>query len=231
VVNIIHVAEVFGPTIQGEGPHAGRASAFLRLGGCNLSCSWCDSAYTWDGSRYDLREEITSHPVPELLARMPSAPVCVVTGGEPLLHQRNPGWHALLDALRDRYDELHLETNGTIEPTMATQSAFHHITVSPKLDNAGIHRGQQDPHIWPEWFTIWQSVFKYVVRDAEDVGAAVQHARVFKMPRERIWVMPEGVRPDVLLQRWPAIVDAAALNGINATQRLHILAWGDHRGH
>ena len=40
------VSEVFGPTLQGEGPHAGRPCHFIRLGGCNLSCSWCDTPYS-----------------------------------------------------------------------------------------------------------------------------------------------------------------------------------------
>lgn len=51
------VSEVFGPTHQGEGPHAGQLCAFVRLMGCNLSCSWCDTPYTWDASRYDLKAE------------------------------------------------------------------------------------------------------------------------------------------------------------------------------
>ncbi|HHK7228110.1 TPA: hypothetical protein ACQXLV_002143, partial [Streptococcus pneumoniae] len=45
-VERLPVSEVFGPTIQGEGPHAGRTCHFIRLGGCNLSCSWCDTPYS-----------------------------------------------------------------------------------------------------------------------------------------------------------------------------------------
>ena len=40
------VAEVFGPTVQGEGPSAGRRASFIRLGGCNLHCDWCDTKFT-----------------------------------------------------------------------------------------------------------------------------------------------------------------------------------------
>ena len=67
---LLPVSEVFGPTIQGEGPHAGRRVYFVRLGGCNLSCSWCDSAYTWDGETYDLREELTPSTALDVLARL-----------------------------------------------------------------------------------------------------------------------------------------------------------------
>lgn len=47
------VSEVFGPTFQGEGPSLGRRAGFVRLGRCNLDCSWCDTPNTWDWSRFD----------------------------------------------------------------------------------------------------------------------------------------------------------------------------------
>ena len=47
------VAEVFGPTFQGEGPSTGQRAGFVRLGRCNLDCSWCDTPYTWDWERFD----------------------------------------------------------------------------------------------------------------------------------------------------------------------------------
>ena len=64
------VSEIFGPTIQGEGQYAGQLVAFIRLGGCNLACSWCDTPYTWDASRFDLRNEMTRTPVNEILERV-----------------------------------------------------------------------------------------------------------------------------------------------------------------
>ena len=78
------ISEVFGPTLQGEGPHAGRTVQFIRLGGCNLSCSWCDTPYTWDASRFNLRQELTPMSVQEILDRIiPGVPI-VLSGGEPL---------------------------------------------------------------------------------------------------------------------------------------------------
>jgi 7-carboxy-7-deazaguanine synthase len=72
------VSEVFGPTIQGEGPHAGQRAAFVRLGGCNLTCTWCDTAYTWDARRYDLRAEL--HRVPITRVQATSSPASAHTG-------------------------------------------------------------------------------------------------------------------------------------------------------
>ena len=56
-VRLLNVNEIFGPTIQGEGPHTGRLVGFLRLAGCNLACSWCDTPYSWDWTKYDKAEE------------------------------------------------------------------------------------------------------------------------------------------------------------------------------
>jgi len=48
----LRVAELFGPTVQGEGPAAGERAAFVRLSGCPLACAWCDTPYTWDAGRF-----------------------------------------------------------------------------------------------------------------------------------------------------------------------------------
>ena len=84
------VSEVFGPTVQGEGPTIGRRAAFVRLGRCNLDCSWCDTPYTWDWDRYDPKVELHERPVAEVVAEVEAMGVdwVVVTGGEPLLQQR-----------------------------------------------------------------------------------------------------------------------------------------------
>ncbi|RKN55078.1 7-carboxy-7-deazaguanine synthase QueE, partial [Streptomyces klenkii] len=87
------VAERFGvdrPTFQGEGPSMGEPAVFIRLSRCNLSCGWCDTPWTWDWERYDPRAESAGHSVEDLAAWALGAPtgLVVVTGGEPLLQQR-----------------------------------------------------------------------------------------------------------------------------------------------
>jgi organic radical activating enzyme len=223
---MIPVVETFGSTIQGEGPAAGRNASFLRLGGCNLACTWCDTPYSWDGTRFDLRKEITNTSVDDIIEAVPPAGVLVVTGGEPLLHQGNPQWSELLGRLGSKFPEMHLETNGTLKPTQATVDAFTLIAVSPKLGNAGTHRGRPATP-WGGWPHIPGAFLKVVVRTADDVAEAV----AMGWPKDRTWVMPEGQTPEELAVRWPTIAAAAAAWGINATHRLHVLAWQTQRGH
>src|SRR5690606_25864945 len=77
-------------SLQGEGISSGAPSAFLRLGNCNLACSFCDTPYTWDASRFDLSQELRAEEIPDVAAwLLRSSPGrLIVTGGEPLLQQK-----------------------------------------------------------------------------------------------------------------------------------------------
>jgi organic radical activating enzyme len=232
------VSEVFGPTIQGEGPFAGQPAVFVRFMGCNLSCSWCDTPYTWDATRFNLTAERTSMPAGLIALKAEScginSKIVILTGGEPLLQQDKPGWRRLLESLEHAGKHAHLETNGTIAPNQTTMAHMSAIVVSPKLDNAGDHRGHQDPALHPGWMEVagfrWVYL-KFVCQTPADVAYCAEYAAEIGWPRERVWVMPEGVTAVELAERWPAIAAAAARHCVNASHRLHVLAWGTERGH
>lgn len=115
------VKELFGPTIQGEGAHAGRACVFLRFVACNLTCSWCDTDFSAAGARQLGATEIAAELA--ALDRRRSRLV-IVTGGEPTLQ-----WDAeLASTLRSSGFDVHMETNGT-RPLGAP---VDWLTVSPK---------------------------------------------------------------------------------------------------
>jgi 7-carboxy-7-deazaguanine synthase len=228
--------EAFGATIQGEGPAAGRLSDFLRFGGCNLSCSWCDSAFTWDATQYNLREQISMLTAEEVLGLMPPdpAPVVIVTGGEPLMNQRKDAFIHVLEGLKERGQQIHIETNGTLVPTVEVWKLVDLFIVSPKLPHAGLHKRSQDPALAPGWRAIHpyaECHLKVVAQTPDDVARAVEIAKSHDWPKDRVWVMPEGITPDVINERWPAIANAAVEHRINACHRLHVLAWNDERGH
>lgn len=228
------VSEQFGPTLQGEGPYAGQPVQFLRLGGCNLSCSWCDTPYTWDGSRFDLRAELTKRRAGDITDKLiPGLPL-VLSGGEPLLHQHSKGLRHVLAEAQDRDCAVHVETNGTIKPLPDIAVSVSVFAVSPKLAHAGNHRGKQNPQMHPYWAQMarWHSgaYLKVVVRDGLDVETVANWAAHIGWPRRQVWVMPLGTTSSDLLAVWDEIASAAADAKINATQRLHILAWGDVKG-
>jgi len=115
------VREIFGPTLQGEGAHAGRPCVFLRLAACNLACTWCDTDF--------LPERSTRMTAAEIAARLVELDVhgsrlVIVTGGEPTLQ-----WdEGLAGALAAAGFAVHMESNGT----RPLRAPVDWLTVSPK---------------------------------------------------------------------------------------------------
>jgi 7-carboxy-7-deazaguanine synthase len=226
------LVEIF-TSIQGEGPRAGRVCTFIRLGGCNLSCSWCDTPYTWDSTRYDLRQEIVQAEVDDILDAVPlDVDEIVLTGGEPLMHQDNPDWATLLRALTAKSKFVAVETNGTIVPNATTTTLVRHWSISPKLPNAGGHKRNQNPALadWPLSVRAGNGCLKVVVADAGDVIAAAELGDDNGWPRWNLWVMPQGTTAERILNNFRSITEEAINQRINVTSRLHVFAFGDERG-
>ena len=111
------ITEIF-KSIQGEGTRAGLPCIFVRLTGCNLRCTWCDTAYAFHGGRRMSAEEVLSR-VDELAGRVPGAdtlqakvPLLELTGGEPLLQEEiyplaeqllAAGYTVLIETSGERY--------------------------------------------------------------------------------------------------------------------------------
>ncbi len=116
---MLQLAEIFY-SIQGEGTHTGKPAVFVRLAGCNLACSFCDTDYSL--------KFVAS--VPEVLDRVRSlggeCPMVVITGGEPLAQRETL---ALIAALRESGKRVHIESNGTVETELPDDVW---LTVSPK---------------------------------------------------------------------------------------------------
>ena len=223
------VSEVFGPTVQGEGPTAGRRAGFVRLGRCNLDCRWCDTPYTWDWDRYDPAVEVTVTPVDAVVARLDAMGVdrVVITGGEPLLQQR--ALPPLLAALAERGWAVEVETNGTIAPTPEVTAAVGAFNVSPKLANSGVPPERRiRPTALAALAATGKAVFKFVVADPDDLDEVA--ALVAAHALAPVWIMPEGTDAATVAARLAALADAVVARGWNLTPRLHVLAWGDERG-
>ena len=116
------VVETFH-SLQGEGLHAGRSAFFIRLGGCTVGCSWCDTKHSWPQANHPKRPLQDLAREAQAAARAGAAFV-VITGGEPLHHNLE----ALCACLKAAGLPLHLETSG-VDPL---SGQFSWITLSPK---------------------------------------------------------------------------------------------------
>ena len=226
-------SEVFGPTLQGEGPHAGRPCHFIRLGGCNLSCSWCDTPYSTGQHGIPLAT-VPRRPVVALVEQIPPRSLVIITGGEPLMHAARPAFEALLLHLRAKGCEIHVETNGTIVPPASVVHLIDHYSISPKIGVEMVKRAHR-PTL-ANWAPLADRVcFKFVVEGDGDPTGFLTRARDMAVShgcdRRRVWAMPEGATAEELAPRWRPLADACAKLNINASHRLHALAWGDAKGH
>lgn len=223
------VAEVFGPTFQGEGPSSGRRAAFVRLGRCNLDCSWCDTPFTWDWDRFDPATELRTMSVPDVLGQLDAMTpeIVVITGGEPLLQQRR--LVPLLEACAARGWPVEIETNGTIVPQRAVLDLVHQWNVSPKLANSGVPLDKRvRPDALAALVASGRAVFKFVAANETDLDEVAEVVAAHTL--RPVWIMPEGTDPTVVLERARALAQPVLDRGWNLTGRLHVLLWGDERG-
>lgn len=187
-------------TIQGEGYHTGKAAYFIRLGGCDVGCRWCDAKYTWNPRLYPPVEVAT------IVARATAcaAQAVVVTGGEPLLYPLG----VLTLELRARGLELFLETSGS----HPFSGEFDWVCLSPK---------RQQPPL--EEAYVRADELKVIVERAEDFAWAEQNAARVR-PECRLYVQPEW---SVSEQVMPLLVEYVKANprwniSIQAHKYMHI---------
>ena len=157
------VLEIF-TSIQGEGTHIGTCATFIRLVGCNLRCSWCDTKLSWDEK---IQIEMS---IKEILLQVKSDFV-VITGGEPCLYDLDP----LIQELHSKQKYVCLETNGTLP----TPREIDWVTCSPK---PGVH--------WEIHEDCRYDELKYVVDEVFSVEAV--HTSAWQRKDVEIWLQPEG---------------------------------------
>ncbi|MES2382020.1 MAG: 7-carboxy-7-deazaguanine synthase QueE [Bacteroidota bacterium] len=113
-------------TIQGEGYHTGSAAYFVRLGGCDVECVWCDVKESWDAAKHP---QVNIDTILEYITTA-KAKLAVITGGEPLLHN--------LDALTALLKQNNIETNIETSGSSPLSGHWDWICLSPKKFKAPI---------------------------------------------------------------------------------------------
>lgn len=131
--NLLPLVEQFY-TIQGEGYNTGKAAYFIRLGGCDVGCRWCDAKQTWNPAKFppvpveNIIEEVIGYPAKSI----------VITGGEPLKYPLD----ILCNRLKEHGLEIFLETSGS-EPL---SGRFDWICLSPKRNKRPLKENYQFAH-------------------------------------------------------------------------------------
>lgn len=162
-------------TLQGEGYHQGRAAYFIRLGGCDVGCVWCDVKESWDAA---------AHPVQELndivsgALRYPGR-MAVITGGEPLMHNLD----MLTESLKNSGFRTHLETSAS-HPLTGT---WDWICVSPKKFKAPL----------PEVLTAAHEL-KLVIYHKSDLEWAESFRKDLN-PSCKLFLQPEWSRRETMI--------------------------------
>ena len=129
MTNFLPLVEQFH-SLQGEGYHAGKSAFFIRLAGCEVGCSWCDTKHSWDKRKYPyISIENIINQIK--IARQKGASFCVITGGEPLHHNLDNFCKAIKkETTCEKQDsiKIHIETSG-VNPI---SGMYDWITLSPK---------------------------------------------------------------------------------------------------
>ena len=217
----LQVSEIFY-SIQGEGASCGRATAFIRLGGCTLGCQWCDTKYTWRGG--PVWEE--SH-ILETIQEFPARRV-VVTGGEPFEQDIT----SLLQTLRAVGFTIEIETAG-FAPLANVQCALlaHQLNVSPKLANSGVPYARRIHLPVLEFLRdTGTAYFKFVVDQPADVAEVDALVTTLSLAPDRVLLMPQALTSDEVLTKSRWLVETCKGRGYGYSPRLHILLWGAKRG-
>lgn len=167
-------------TLQGEGYHQGRAAYFIRLGGCDVGCVWCDVKDSWDADKHP------KFSIDDLVMNVgkTAAKLVVITGGEPLMHNLDE----LTSALQAKGFETNIETSGA----HPLSGSWNWICFSPKKFKAPL------PGIFPK-----ANELKVVVFNKSDFDWAEKHAAQMS-PTCKLYLQPEW---DKAAEVTPMIVD------------------------
>jgi len=231
----ILISEIFGPTIQGEGALIGKPTVFVRTGGCDFRCKWCDTLYAVLPEYKSEWTPMSAREIVEgVLALTNREPILVtLSGGNPALHDLEP----LLDLGHENGLSFTLETQGS--KARGWFSKLEYLTLSPKGPSSGMTTNWQALKECIEFAgESVQTSLKIVIFDeadylfAREVKARFAHAPMVlqvgsdapvdgEMDNEKIRAKTEWLLERIKRDGW---LDVTIL------PQLHVLLWGSKRG-
>lgn len=237
---MIRVAEIFGPTIQGEGVLIGQPTVFVRSGGCDYRCSWCDSMHAVDPAfRHQWQPMETEAVFDRIRALSGDRPLTVsLSGGNPAIQPFGP----LIATGQAQGYRFALETQGSVSKDWFAD--LDTLVLSPKPPSSGVVTD------WAAFDACLaaagnhpQTVMKIVIFDdadyafARDASARYPELPVFLQPGNHL--VPSGdqedapVDHDALTERLLWLVDKVTSDGwftARVLPQLHVILWGNKRG-
>lgn len=236
----IPVMEVFGPTVQGEGMVIGQKTMFVRTAGCDYSCSWCDSAFTWDGTGKEDTRMLTAE---EILVELRAL------GGNTFSHVTLSGGNpALLKNADELVDTLHREGMRVAVETQGSRWQdwlldIDELTLSPKPPSSGMNTNWAVLDEIVVKLTNGSNPFslKVVVFDEQDLAyAAKVHARYTHVPffvqagNDDLLELDNGKMAAKLIAKYEWLIDQVMgredMTNVRVLPQLHALVWGNKRG-
>lgn len=233
----MRVSEKFH-SIQGEGKSMGVPAFFVRLKSCNLLCggvgtdkdgllhdgaTWrCDSIEVWLQGKEEKVEDIVN----EFLA-MPDNTHLIITGGEPLLQQREI--IKLVEMLPSNRI-IEIETNGTIMPDPFLWGRVQ-WNVSPKLNNSGMPAHKRIHEDVIRRLAKLDSQFKFVIANETDLKEVwLSYVFAMDLAMSQVWLMPAADDRQSLNEVSQVVIDLAKKYSVNFSNRLHIQLWNKKTG-
>jgi len=231
-------------SIQGEGSTVGKPSWFIRFMGCNLSCTWCDSKFTWltnsdnlyNYTSSSLAKTIVNHKIKNV----------IFTGGEPLIFQTK-----LFDIINSiltrqatkklRYT-YEIETNCSIRLKHNVAQSICSllrknlidmtINMSPKLQfwNKTKKGFEHNLRIFDMYKIPYILKFVYDVEDVKNNSIIIDIVEKYGIDKSKVYVMPEGESREKQLERQEDVLKFCYEYNFNYSPRLHVLMWNTKQG-
>lgn len=230
----LFLSEMFYDTIQGEGRYAGYPAVFMRLGGCTLNCSFCDSKEVWNQAK-DVPFELIFQKMEDegvIKRLLVDNHHLILTGGSPLRQQKR--LESFLTEFMDRYGDLpfiEVENESVLIPSEFMNQIVDHWNNSPKLENSN----NKSPYK-KDVIEVLQEVrgtydWKFVIASKEDWDEIVdKYINNQLIDPCDVILMPCGATREELSETRDLTINLAIENNVRFMDRLHVVAWDKKTG-
>lgn len=235
---MIRVSEIFGPTIQGEGALIGKPTVFVRTGGCDYRCSWCDTLHAVESEYRDEWKPMSAEDIWAKVEELSGGkPLTVsLSGGNPVIQPLGP----LVALGKSRGYEFALETQGSIAQEWFSDLDI--LILSPKPPSSKMKTDLKALDECVRAGRETQVILKFVVFDdadylyAKDIAARYPELAVYLQPGNH--TPPNGreegaVDMDGIMKRMRWLVEKVSADqwfSVTVLPQLHVLLWGNMRG-